>query len=368
MLDPVLRDFVDADSDEAAERQLESLLEKRIGPLLRRVVAGKLRAHGALKVVAVEDLEDVAGDAGLVLLKRLQALRQRPDAEDIESLDDYTAAVAYSACAHYLRRRHPERSRLKSRLRYVFGRDRRFAMWDVPAIGLCCGLARWRGHGLDQAAAAALAELERDSRHWPEAWASPAVVDRADPVPVLLEILHRVGGAVEFDRVVSLLASIWRIGSVVQRDPDSLVDRLAGDTPTPELSIDRRRFAERLWTEIQQLPVRQRVALLLNLRQGQGAGLLWVFAALGIASVRAIAATLEMPFDDLAALWSRLPLDDNTVADRLGCTRQQVINLRMSARKRLNNRLGTAEWHSLAKTNRPVMSRPLPRPWESTSD
>ena len=41
----------------------------------------------------------------------------------------------------------------------------------------------------------------------------------------------------------------------------------------------------------------------------------------------------------LAALWHALPLPDNDVALRLDCTRQQVINLRMAARKRLVNRL-----------------------------
>jgi hypothetical protein len=59
----------------------------------------------------------------------------------------------------------------------------------------------------------------------------------------------------------------------------------------------------------------------------------------GIASVRAIAGTLELPVEELAHLWQKLPLDDNTLSERLGCTRQQVINLRMSARKRLTHRL-----------------------------
>ena len=42
---------------------------------------------------------------------------------------------------------------------------------------------------------------------------------------------------------------------------------------------------------------------------------------------------------EFASLWQRIPLDDETIARRLGCTRQQVINLRMAGRKRLSNRL-----------------------------
>jgi hypothetical protein len=71
--------------------------------------------------------------------------------------------------------------------------------------------------------------------------------------------------------------------------------------------------------------------------------MLWVFPVMGIASIRAIAAALEMPAAELSVLWGRLPIDDNAIAERLDCTRQQVVNLRMSARKRLSHRLGTPD-------------------------
>jgi hypothetical protein len=64
-----------------------------------------------------------------------------------------------------------------------------------------------------------------------------------------------------------------------------------------------------------------------------------LFLMTGTASLRALAAGLEMSAEALASLWNDLPLSDNEVASRLSCTRQQVINLRMAARKRLANRL-----------------------------
>jgi hypothetical protein len=96
-----------------------------------------------------------------------------------------------------------------------------------------------------------------------------------------------------------------------------------------------------LWSEILELPVRQRVALLLNLRDVTGDGVLWALPVTGIASLREIAAALDIAPLDMAAMWKGLPLDDQTIAARLGCTRQQVINLRMAARRRLTNRLGS---------------------------
>lgn len=44
------------------------------------------------------------------------------------------------------------------------------------------------------------------------------------------------------------------------------------------------------------------------------------------------APVIELSPDEFAELWHDLPLDDNTIAGRLGLARQQVINLRKSAR------------------------------------
>jgi hypothetical protein len=339
MLDPLLRSFVEAPDHEEAEPQLEMLFSQHIDPLIRKIVARKLGAIGSRTLFQSEDLEDVAGDAALVLVKRLWELRGQPDADEIENLESYTAAAVFSVCAHHLRRRYPERSRLKNRLRYRLARDRRFALWDVPGAGLVCGLAHRRGEPADGEASAKLVAMERQPERWPPSWRPPALMERADPSPLVGEILILLSGPIALDGLVSLVAAVWKINRLRPAVQPGLLDNLATEGPSPELATDRRRFAERLWFEVQQLPVRQRVALLLNLRDGQGAGMLWIFPVTGIASMRAIAGTLELPVEELASLWQKLPLDDNTLSERLGCTRQQVINLRMSARKRLTHRL-----------------------------
>lgn len=95
-----------------------------------------------------------------------------------------------------------------------------------------------------------------------------------------------------------------------------------------------------MWDEVGKLPLRQRIALLLNLRDVTGAGMLWLLPAVGVATIRQIAPVLEIHDDELARLWRDIPLDGATISRRLGCTRQQVINLRMAARKRLAYRVG----------------------------
>ena len=83
-----------------------------------------------------------------------------------------------------------------------------------------------------------------------------------------------------------------------------------------------------------ELPLRQRVALLLALRDSKVVDYLRL-PLIQIASIRQIAETLSMPAEQFATLWNQLPLEDAAIAELLGVTRQQVINLRKSARERL---------------------------------
>ena len=64
-----------------------------------------------------------------------------------------------------------------------------------------------------------------------------------------------------------------------------------------------------------------------------------LFALVGVASLSRIAEALGMTVQELAAVWHSLPLDDLTIAARLGVSRQQVINARKSARLRLARRM-----------------------------
>jgi RNA polymerase sigma factor (sigma-70 family) len=110
-------------------------------------------------------------------------------------------------------------------------------------------------------------------------------------------------------------------------------------TPDAATRFEERSFLHGLWREIALLPARQATALLLNLRdEGRGNAIL-LLPLTGVASLREIARVLGMPAERLAELWPRLPLEDATIAEILGTTRQQVINLRKAARERLSRRL-----------------------------
>jgi hypothetical protein len=98
-----------------------------------------------------------------------------------------------------------------------------------------------------------------------------------------------------------------------------------------------------LWGEIQLLPRAQRVALLCNLKSPQGVNVITLFPAARVATFEQLAEALEIPPREFEVLWGRLPLDDLSIAEYLKITRQQVINLRRSARDRLLRRRKTLE-------------------------
>jgi hypothetical protein len=330
-MDRVLRRFVDATDEAEVERELNVLIEQHALPLARVIVARKLRTYGEDKLGRpdVQDRDDVIADAMLTLVERLQAARSDADRPPIENFLGYSAAVIHSACAHHIRRGYPERARLKNRLRYVFSTNRRLALWTTDDDDLVCGLAEWRGRSADLGAERALrGSVDRIGR-----WTS---MKRPDLAAAAIDLVLAMGGPVDFETFVGTAASA--AGVVEPRstgDPSLLPSR----EPDHDLVIDQRRFLARVWEEVGELPVRQRAALLLNLRDVTGAGLLWLLPVAGVATIRQIAGALEIQDAEFAALWREIPLDDATIGLRLGCSRQQVINLRMAARKRLTNRV-----------------------------
>jgi hypothetical protein len=125
-------------------------------------------------------------------------------------------------------------------------------------------------------------------------------------------------------------------------DQRDLFLQVADPAPDPASAFERRTDLFRLWEEIRQLPPRQAAALLLNLRDEQRRNAVALLPLTGVATMRDVALAIAMPVERFAEIWNRLPLDDAAIAEILGVTRQQVINLRKSARERLARRMRTA--------------------------
>jgi hypothetical protein len=144
-------------------------------------------------------------------------------------------------------------------------------------------------------------------------------------------ILRTIGRPVMLDDLVALLHDIRADRQLEEVD----VERIADPARTADAILEHRDALEVLWREIQRLPRPQRAALLLNLRDADGGNALGLLVLLGVATFDAVAAAIGIATDALAAVWSRMPLDDLEIGRQLGLSRQQVINLRKAARRRL---------------------------------
>lgn len=291
--------------------ELGTLLISCAAPIIRKVVFWRISESRA-------DAEDVCGEAILNLTQRLQRYKEEKNLPAIEDFSNYAAATAHHACDRFLRRKNPSVWRLRNRIRYVLEHHAEFSLWRNRQGAWLCGLAVWR----DQGQAGEIPPLgEFASWRHPSLHGFISRVFRISSVPLQLS------------DVVELARKVMNVPSTSGEFPDDL--DLADNKIAADLEWENRRYAVEMWKEIQDLPPRQRFALLVNLKNDAMDLLLLT----GVTSFRQIAAVLELRFEQLASLWNRLPLEDAEIAQMLVCTRQQVINLRMAARKRLANRL-----------------------------
>ncbi|HKC85912.1 MAG TPA: hypothetical protein VKG02_08065 [Blastocatellia bacterium] len=328
--------------EEAAESALALLIETHIEPVIRSVIRFKLRLDPGARA----DEADLAQEALAQWLAELRKLGAEPDSRSISDARGLAATITYRVCYGWLRRRSPRRHALRNRLQYLLTRQAGLTLW--PAGGqsgqsekaLIAGFASWRGRA--RASAETLRQLPGDEKFLARASRLIARGQDAKLNDLLAAIFDYVGGPVAFDELVGAVAALLRIKdeppASTEEGPEAYGAQLASCEDVA-WQVEKRIFLERLWEEVRQLPLAQRAALLLNLREADGRGCLPLFPATGVVTLGQIAETLEISAERLAEIWPQLPLDDATIAGLLNLTRQQVINLRKSARERLARRL-----------------------------
>jgi len=298
---------------------LEKLLFEHAEPLIRRIVWRRLSGS-----ISLQDREDTTGDALVELLARLESWK-RGESKPIENFPAYTAVIAHHACDHYLRGLFPRKYRMRTRLRYLLESGDQYAIWELETETVC-GYASQTG--------------QAPSRSDDPGWRNNVSVPPGSSEAQILAAIFAEVSPLRFDELSDAMGHLTGL-----RD-DAAVDwqEIEAVIPTHVIDhgerLDHRRALKQLWEEISALPLPQRIALLLNLRDENGNSPLANFQAVGIASLRDIARVLEMPAEELAKLWGKLPVNDLDIAQKLSLTRQQVINLRKAARQRLARRTG----------------------------
>jgi len=335
--DPGLARYLAA-AGEAARERLGELLGEVASPLVWKVIRRQL--GGRSSGFAEEDLEDLHAGALMRLQLQLEAVRSG-EREAMASLRDYVAVVAYNAVSAFLMAREPERTRLRQRVRYVLRKGGDLAVWALPGQEMACGLAAWSGRPaapavgrLGSVATEVVARVGRE----------PAAFGR-----LLAAVLAGFGAPCRFEDLVDALALALDVrddaplalaaGSPGDGEEEPALREPVDPAPAADAALAARQLLVRLWGEILELPAPQRAALLLNLRDEGGGDMLSALLDSRVVDPAGLAAALGLSPEEVAGLLPGLPLEDLRIAERLGLTRQQVINLRKSARLRLGRRM-----------------------------
>jgi len=334
--DSMLAPFLTAKSESISDELLRAIIDEHADPIIKKILRSKLRVSlNGRGTQQNQDALELAGDLRASIISTLRALRQNPDKVAIANFPDFVAIKTYSACADYFREKHPQRSRLKSLLRRRLRQNPRFALWQAEDKRWYAGFSGRQVSGSEVEELDASESVTRPT----DGKLNPAQMRSDEFLDVLFE---RSGRPIVFDEVVKIAAEAWQVHDPPTESIDTgnseRDDQFTSSEPRVDLALEQRLFFEQVWLEVCQLPVLQRAALLLNLRDSRDGGVISFLPFLGVASKEELARLLEIPKADFQKLWSELPLDDSRIAQMLGVTRQQVINLRKTARERLLRR------------------------------
>ena len=305
---------------------IEETISTRIVDLIRGIVRSELYRH---RSASPEDVEDVCSDTIVALLGRIEELKSNsePGAE-IHDFDAYAAVIARRACSAWSRRRYPAFYNLRTRLRYLLKRDARFAHWQDARGEWVCGWAKDQTDSF-QSDSPRLPELE--PRDFDEISAS------YQPVALLVQIFEHAAHPLYFNNLVRICADFWSVTDTPETMESTEISCSAVESM--ETTLDRLGWLRRLWKELRELPDRHCAALLLNLRglEGDCAASLLIFT--GVATLQDLAVAVGMSEEVFAGVWPRIPLSDIEIGEIMQISRQQVINLRKTARERLRRRM-----------------------------
>jgi hypothetical protein len=333
---------------------LTRLITEHIDPTIRQVFKQKLQFYRRDGESNFHDpgIEELYHDIQLHLLKRLRELKKDPSNNPVSDLRGYTAATARNACDEYFRRKYPRRRNLKDKVRYHLTNSEELDIWEESHhLWLCgltiwkrCkgayagGLGGWRDRARSEVLQAQLQEINSNGLNLDE---------------LLTSIFQLTGEPIELDHLTSIIVELWGIEDRPAESYEAaeplLSERVAMTHAKLDDIVEQHERLQHLWAEICQLSRRQRIALLFNLRNPQGTNIITLLPATGLATFEQVAAALEIPPKQFEAIWANLPMDDLSIAEYLGATRQQVINLRKNAREKLARRMKMFEDRSNKK-------------------
>ncbi len=331
--DSSLISFLNAIGEEETENELLDLLQRHIQPAIEKNLHAKM--HISLQPSDFksfnQDALEIAGEVKLFILAKLGKLKLNPQESTIQNLNSYVTSITINAYRQFLRGKYPLRRQLKSKLRYLLTHHPNFSLWEDES-GWVCGLKQ-------SIKTSKPLDLVKINTLVSDVIKKGNLSESSQTIDLVRTIFEFSVSPLHFHDLVSLVAEIQGI----KDQPEMLefgdnrleLEEISNSDDQIISKIEQQEELKKVWVEICKMPIRHRLALLLNLKDKQGDGVIKLFPLLRIASIRQIAETLDFLPLEFASIWNELPWEDVKIAEFMNLNRQQVVNLRQSARMRL---------------------------------
>ncbi len=330
--DLALLSFLNSATEGEMENALEMLMVKEIKPVIEKTLRFKM--HVSLTPTDFsqtnQDALELFGEINVLIVSELRKLKSNNE-KTIQNLSSYVSSVTTNVYRQYLRKKYPLRRQLKNKLQYLLTHHPKFALWEDKKGWLC---------GLKQAVSPSQPlDIETVKTKIRSLVHQNNLQDSGQTVELVRTCFEVAESSIFLNDLISIVAAIQGIEDPKEiggfEENLNVIKSLIDSDNGLVHKIEQQEELNKVWSGICEMPVRHRLALLLNLKSRDGDGVITLFPVLRIATIRQIAAALEFSPEEFADIWAELPWEDIKIAEYMKLTRQQVINLRQSARIRL---------------------------------
>jgi len=342
-MDNLLLPYLSAENESDRQQRLEALLLVHAAPRIRKILRRRLGLFVTAQGVNEQnnDAEDLYQETMTKIAQALHDLSTLPGQADIKDFSKYVNRVTVNVCIDFLRSKSPERTRLKDSLRDLFKRHEELVAW-MHQGEILCGFVIWRNTGKTFFSEQQPADLEGRMDSFRAARFPHEDITRAPITQVIAELFDWLGGPIEIDALVAMMAVL--LGLQEQRieslDDESRISREAHFLASAVRSDSDARTKELLtllWDSVKRFPAAQRDVFCLSFEDLDGQDIFTLLLSNDVITVTELARDLGRSIEEIILLSERIPMDSETVARELKVARSNVYKLRFRAIQKLKS-------------------------------
>ncbi len=344
-MDQLLLPYLQASDESERQRHLDELLLVHAAPVVRQALRRRLGFYVNQRGINPhnQDAEDLYQEIMAKIVQSLHDLRNPSSKTDIENLQQYVARTASNACNDVLRTKYPARARLKNNLRFVLTHHRDFAVWKTEGETLS-GFAVWRDSSKSLSSERELADIEERLANFRSTRSPRENIKQVPLTKIVAELFRWIGSPVELDMLVNIVARLldvkdYPVESVDDETTAYLEERVVDSAFGSSSRLEEQALLRSLWQALKELATEQRDVFCFGFEDESGRDLFTVLLEAEIVNLRELAQELGRSLETIMRLWSKMPMEDETIAVEMKTTRRQVQKWRFRALGRLKKGL-----------------------------